>query len=288
MTVTDHTPRHLLLATDLSARCDRARDRAVALARSWGARLTVVHALDGLDIPNDQPSRPTLAEASGRAKRLLRADFADVKDVAVDFQVSEGRPGDIVLDTAADKGCDFIVTGIAGNEPLGQSLLGSTVTKITRHAAVPTLVVKKRPRGAYRRVTVASDLSEPSRSALDLALNLFPKEHITLFHAFDMPLGMWVDNPEKYREECRSEAIEKARAFLAGTSKGSIVRVMVADGDPAPRIADHVAQDEVDLVIAGKHDRSGFAQALLGSVVSAILDEVSCDILIAPSRDRST
>lgn len=42
MTASDFAPRHLIFATDLSARCDRARDRAVMLARLWKARLTAV------------------------------------------------------------------------------------------------------------------------------------------------------------------------------------------------------------------------------------------------------
>lgn len=37
---------NLLLASDLSSRCDRASDRAVQLARAWKAKLLVVHAID--------------------------------------------------------------------------------------------------------------------------------------------------------------------------------------------------------------------------------------------------
>ena len=40
-------PASLLLATDLSARCDRALARAVALARQWQARLVVLCVLPG-------------------------------------------------------------------------------------------------------------------------------------------------------------------------------------------------------------------------------------------------
>ena len=288
MTASGLVPNHLILATDLSARCDRARDRAVMLVRRWNGRLTAVHALDVLHVPNDQPSRPTLEGALARAERLLRADFADVKDIAVDFRVGRSRPGDLVLEIATTKDCGLVVTGIAGNEPLGQSLLGSTVTAIIRHAAVPVLVVKKRPTGPYRRVVMASDLSEASRPALELALALFKEEEIILFHAFDMPFGTWVSDPEEYRETCRREAVEKGRAFLAENDKNRnlSIQIVVVDGDPAPRLADYVAENQVDLIVAGKHGRSGIMQALLGSVVSAILDEAPCDILIVPDEGR--
>lgn len=37
---------NLLLATDLSSRCDRASDRAAQLAQAWSAKLLVLHAID--------------------------------------------------------------------------------------------------------------------------------------------------------------------------------------------------------------------------------------------------
>jgi len=43
---TERAPRKLLLATDLSARCDRALDRAVSLAGGWQAGLVALHVLE--------------------------------------------------------------------------------------------------------------------------------------------------------------------------------------------------------------------------------------------------
>src|SRR5690606_5948022 len=39
-------PSTILLATDLSARCDRALDRAAMLASQWHAELVVLHAIE--------------------------------------------------------------------------------------------------------------------------------------------------------------------------------------------------------------------------------------------------
>lgn len=285
MTAPQTTPRHLLFATDLSARCDRARDRAMALAGAWKARLTVVHALDVLDAPNDQPSRPVLAGAAGRAEELLRADFADVAGLDIEFEVGTGRPGEVVLDIAAAKGCDLVVTGIAGNDPMGQSLLGSAIAIIARAATMPVLVVKKRPREPYRRITVASDLSEASKPALRAAQRLFPTADLTLLHVFDMPFRMLADDREGYRERSRLAAVAEAGAFLAGAEMASSApapRILAMHGDPASCIADHAAREAIDLVVAGTHGRTGLLNMLLGSVASAILDETPCDVLIVP------
>lgn len=285
------TPRHLLLATDLSARCDRARDRALALARAWSARLTVVHALESLDVPGDHSSRPPVSEAAIRATRLLHADFAELKDVDIALHVGEGRPENVVLDTAVAKGCDLIVTGIAGNDPLGQPLLGNTVASLTRRAPIPVLVVKKRPRGPYRGVTVASDLSEPSAAALETALRLFRPQDITLFHAFDMPFRNLIDDKPSYEHDRRIMATAEIKAFLngvAGEETASRIRSVTFHGDPAPLIADHAAEEDTDLVIAGTHGRTGLMSILLGSAAIAILNEAPCDVMIVPSRGART
>jgi nucleotide-binding universal stress UspA family protein len=55
-------PGKLLLATDLSARCDRALERAVSLASQWQAQLTVLHAFEEAPDPSalrDERSGPS-------------------------------------------------------------------------------------------------------------------------------------------------------------------------------------------------------------------------------------
>lgn len=280
MTATDaSTPAHLLFATDLSARCDRARERAIELARRWGARLTVVHAIDALDAPNDQPPRPTTDGAADRALRLLREDFADVQGVSLDFTVAEGRSDRLILDIAARQGCDLIVTGIAGNDPLGQTIRGSTVTALARHAPVPMLVVKKRPRGEYRHILVSSDFSAVSAVALDVASRLFDPGKITLFNAYDLPFVATTGARERH------EAESEARAFLARHGGSDAVRVAVVPGrDAAVALADHVVKEDVDLVMVGTHGAGGLMTVLLGGTTIGILDEAPCDIMVVPAR----
>jgi len=278
-------PRHLLLATDLSARCDRASDRALALARAWNAKLTVVHALDVVAIPSD--NQPSVSDAAVRATRVLHADFGEVQDVPLSLRVGEGRPEDVVLDIASNQGCDLIITGIAGNDPFGQPLIGGTVTALARRAKVPVLVVKSRPRAAYRRVVVATDLSKASGCAIQTALKLFTPEQLTLFHAFDIPFANWVEDKIRNEREWHAAALREIRAFLADIVQkdvASTVSVRADHGDPAPTLAGHILSEDVDLVIAGTHGRTGLMNILLGSVASGILYEVPCDVMIVPSK----
>lgn len=275
---TSSAPRHLLLATDLSARCDRAHDRALMLARRWGAKLTVVHALDVLDAPNDQPARPTAPGAEERARKLLHEEFADAE--SVEFVIREGKPTAVVMEVADELGSDMILTGIAGNSPFGQSMLGSTVTALARRSTVPVLVVKKRPRTDYQRVLAASDLSQASAGALAAGHALFgAASSFELFHVFEPPI----------RRSAFDEALGAARAqvqaFLAQTGMPDLGTV-VRSGDPAVALADHVAEADTDLAVVGSHGARGLMTVLLGSTAVAILDETPCDILVVPVAHR--
>jgi len=63
-------PKKVLLATDLSARSDRALDRATQLARQWDAGLVVVHALEDQALATRSPyyeDLPSCGLPAGRA-----------------------------------------------------------------------------------------------------------------------------------------------------------------------------------------------------------------------------
>ena len=124
-------PRAILLATDLDGRCDRALDRAVALAREWQAKLIV---LTVVEPPAAPPPRrgdvPTHAsQAALRAAARLRRDVGPVADVDYELLVREGRIGDCIEAVARETGCSLIVTGVAHDAFFGRRLLGSTVVK---------------------------------------------------------------------------------------------------------------------------------------------------------------
>ncbi len=58
--------------------------------------------------------------------------------------------------------------------------------------------------------------------------------------------------------------------------------IRVAAGDPARRIAELAAGQQIDLVVTATSGRSGLARFVLGSVAQQILDSVPADVLIVP------
>ena len=275
-------PRHLLLATDLSARCDRAQDRALDLARAWKAKLTIVHALDVVNMTGT-PSAP-IAAARKRASDYLQHEFRDVGDIAWDIDIREGQPADVILTVAREKDCGLIVTGIAGNDALGHMLVGGTTASVVRKAGLPVLVVKKRARQSYRRVVVASDLSDASTGALQMGAKLFPLSLVTLFHAFDTPFRGFLDDKQAYEHGRAGLAREDAKAFVASHLPDAALDIHLAHGDPTTLLAEFVVKEDADLLLAGTYGRTGLLGALIGSVAEALLEEVECDVMIVPGK----
>lgn len=281
-------PRRVLLATDLSARCDRALDRAAALAVGWRGELVALHVLEQTEefyvevLERRQPAWRRLEEMAQLVERQLREDVSEAprKVAAV---VERGDPAEVVLKVAQARDCGLIVTGLARDETLGRFGLGSTVDKLIRRSEVPLLVVKKRVRAPYRHVVVATDFSDCTRHAMQAALSLFPEAKLSLFHAYEPRYADMTAASSRYDEESRQAAIGKCAEFLAsvempdGRRQG--VGLIVERGRPGRLLQEHVHRRDVDLVAIGIENRNALLDILLGSSKD-ILSDLPCDALL--------
>ncbi|MFT3968684.1 MAG: universal stress protein [Sphingobium sp.] len=168
--------RHILVATDLSARDDRAVDRALALGRSWDARVHVVHV-----------TRPAFGTVAEDVRAVLPDPGADVEIV-----LPVGSAPETIVRTAAAIDAAIIVTGVARFNHVGDYFLGTAVDHVIRHAPAPVLIVRQRTHGPYRRILAATDLSAPSRAALLSAAALFPGVELHVVRAFRIPYRGWI------------------------------------------------------------------------------------------------
>lgn len=277
-------PRHLILATDLTARSDRAFDRAVNLARRWDARLLIVHAVEDTSYSTEEPTWRRGTDPVEAARRKLQFDYAGWDGIDTAIEVRTGRPEDIVLEAATRENTDLIITGIARENLFGRDRLGALVPVLAKEAPSPVLVVKKRIGTAPRRVVVASDLTDASHAALDLAIALFGPGRLTLFNAFDVPYRGMAGDRDELERSMRPGVIEECKAVLvqtAGATAAAQVEIIAELGAPVPILAKLVADRDIDLVVTGTYGRTGLVEVLVGSTAMDILAAVSCDVLVA-------
>jgi len=285
------TPHHLLLATDLSARCDRALDRAAQLAGEWQAELVALNVLDASATPDQ-----ALAWAGGAsdeallrvARQQLAGDLAAANVTATLRLVRSRDVSGAIRQTAAATRSGLVVTAVANDETLGRLFLGSTVESLARSMPQPLLVVRNRPRGPYRRIVVATDCSEPSRHALLVAARFFPGRELTLYHAHEPGLAGLAGTLPQPASPAGIEATECA-AFLASTPlpEGTVVHTVIERGPIESSLSRHVREQGVDLVVMGSHGRSSLMSILLGSTAAKLLDWLPCDTLLVREQPAS-
>jgi len=281
-------PKTILLATDRSARCDRACDRAVQLARQWKARLVVLTVVEPGWLTTERiratplPSWTTKPhDEVQRTFEKLRRD-ANALDVDIVPRAVEGaKVGETVLKVAKEENAVLIVTGVARNEAFGRSILGTTVDYLARHSKLPVLVVRERTRGAYRNIVSSTDFSPSSAQALKTAAALFPDASRTLFHAFEVPfLGLMDTRQQAAVAQGMQAAQAEAEKFLAALPECAGTRVVIEPGDVVRLLFEYVRDHDADLIALGTHGRSALFDILIGSVAQRILETAATDVLL--------
>jgi nucleotide-binding universal stress UspA family protein len=278
--------RTLLVATDLSARSERALERALALAREVGAALVVVHVVDD-DLP------PALADAHAEAARRTLTERCDAlaaaerPQVEVTIEVLRGRPHSEIRAAATRHGAELIVVGEHRGESWRDMFRGTTAERVVRTCAVPVLLVREPVTAPYRRVLAAVDFSVFARRAVECALRLLPDADIELIHAFSIPFGGFLEG-EDTRDQMVAEIDARFRKLLDEEMAGFLARLddasrhlhcVMQEGGVREVITARVRQTTPDLLVIGTHGKSGLAQAFLGSVAEDLLRSPPCDVL---------
>ncbi len=287
------TPRKILLATDLSARSDRAMDRASSLMLQFDAELVVVHVLETteeLRIARRERFAPSIhpnVDLINIARRQLRNDLQGLGSRVV-IRIEEGDTAETIVHVAKEQGCDLVVTGVARNETFGRLTLGKTVDRLLRDLELPLLIVTGKARAHYGNIVVATDFSDLSRRALEFSATLFPEQRHTVFHAHAAHAAYAANDPEHHREQFRQAAHADYLAFVQSCVLPDALRarlgVAIEWGDPASLLRELVRKIDADLVVMGTYGRGPLLQALVGSVAKRIVERLPCDALVIDRR----
>lgn len=305
-------PRKLLLATDLSARCDRPLERAKAMAAQWNAQLTLLTVREGPQVPAEVVQWLAGSEAS------TEADFAARRDIAREFegagfpvklQFADGDVADAILAAAAQGDSELVIVGDARINTLGEIFLGSTVEQVARDLAQPVLVVRQRARAPYHRILVPTDFSAASRLALETAARLFPDAQLIVFHVHEAGLEGLADgsrsgdaasgyasasvtaNSNANRSANTSAIKLRCEQFIDSCTLAPQVRARIAidsaAGTPELLTARYALEHGVDLAVLGLHSQSGMLRLFMDSKGEQVLRGLDCDTLLVNTGARN-
>jgi nucleotide-binding universal stress UspA family protein len=124
--------REILVAIDFSAASERALAAARDYARTFGARLHLLHVVPPTTDPRPSPGLEALA--------------ASIRDgLTVETAVTAGLPAAQIVRYAERRGVDLVVVGTHGRTGVTRALLGSVAEAVVRSAPCPVLTVPQAP-----------------------------------------------------------------------------------------------------------------------------------------------
>jgi nucleotide-binding universal stress UspA family protein len=138
---------NILLPTDGSELAGEAVQHGIALAKRIGAKVIVLTVLPPFhtitidtQMIEDTPAQYK-ARVQKHAEKILGAVAAQAAGVACEtIQVEHEHPYQVIINTAASKGCDLIIMASHGRRGISAIVLGSETLKVLTHCKIPVLV----------------------------------------------------------------------------------------------------------------------------------------------------
>jgi nucleotide-binding universal stress UspA family protein len=291
----------ILCPVDLSDCSRNAFDHALALARSYHARLTVVEVSWPLIPPIAYPAAagvfPVPMTVAGDIEELregLRGFAARGTEAGVemDLQVREGVVVPTILGEAHRIGADLIVLGTHGRSGFDRLMLGSVTEKILRKAECAVMTVPpadrtERPARTRRTIVCAVDFSRLANRAVDYALSLAQElqARLLLIHAIEWP-------PERLMSGSEEREIDALRVAARRTLHALVpdearawceTEEVIALGRAHEEIVRIARERDADLIVLGVHGRSALNVALFGSTANQVVRHATCPVVTVRS-----
>ena len=286
-------PGKILFATDLSARSDRAQDRAIMLMKEYNAELIVLHVIEPVKDfhvirrGRFSPSYKFNTKHIESTKKYLRKDLKDIGN-RTKIRIETGHPAEVILAVAEEENCDLIVSGVARNEMLGRFTLGKTVDRLLKQSEIPLLIVTGKVHEKYKNIVITTDFSETSARALKAAFALFPDKNLALLNSFSAPGSYAVEDTGVYIQKMREIVFQEYTEFIdkAGLSEElrSRISIMIEWGDLSRLLKDLAGSSSIDLVILGSKVRGVLLDLFTTSATERIVSALPCDALIIRSK----
>lgn len=265
----------ILLATDRSEFSAGAERVAIELCADSGARLVAMTAV--VASPELDQIGPRLkARMEAEAEEDLDAVAAEAarRGVACDAVVRHGDdPHREIVAEARRADIDLIVIGRRGKRRLARLMLGDATAKVIGDANCSVLVVPKAAEMWKDRILLCTDGSRSSDSAAVAAASIAERRA--------MPVSVLSAEVPAHSPERQAEAkaiVERVLAYCR--NEGLACDGLVRRGEAHKVILDVAAELGADLIVMGRHGRTGWGRLLLGSNSERVIGGAECPVLV--------
>lgn len=293
----------LVAVRDPVARKQIAIRKAARIAEACGARITLFHAFSApFPLPDPMPSdssavlRAATRQRRDQLQKLARPLRA--RGVAVDCEVAWDFPPAhaIVRRVLADK-ADLAESH--RHSRVARWFLANSDWELIRECPCPVWFVKHERLPKNARVVAAIDPTHAHAkpAALDdrllrtaAAVTHQLGGNVALLHVEDIGRIL----PPRLITRAASEAgamgtvTRDSMAALAKRNRVAVTACVLKMGNPADLLVASTAELKADLLVMGAVSRSGRALSHIGSTAEAVIDGVTCDVLIVKPRQFKT
>lgn len=279
----------ILVAYDFSDPSKEALKRAITLAQSFDAKLSIVHV-------NDHQlatiyGMPIGKEAEQKLQSKIEEDIKEINSSAKihSIDVFTGYPYFFIIAKAQTLPADLVIVGSHGRTGFRRILLGSVAEKVARLSPVPVLINRNHVTKNEKKILIPIDHSQASEEAISYA-QLYASHanskiqlvHVVEISSFASELhyaGILNENTQKQEE--RMEQLSK--------KYGVGLPPLVLQGSVSATIAEACENDpNIELIIMSTHGHSGIKHFLMGSRAESIVRHAPCSVLtIRPDAIKS-
>jgi nucleotide-binding universal stress UspA family protein len=293
--------KNIVFLADRDKGLSASLDRAVDIAKTNGARLTVMDVTAEIGLADYiQRTYSVDLNAQLKERRLqflerLTQPYTD-RGVPVYTTVATGIPFIEIIRAVQRNQHDLVMKVAEHDSGLVSSLFGSTDMHLMRKCPCPVWIDRAGDEPAYQRILAAVDPFDDEsgnlqRLILDLATSLSEHEHATLdvMHAWEMPgesmlangrariprteLDLLLEATETSHREAL-DALLSAYGLSAGSSNVHLLK-----GRPAQIISAYAREQEHDLIVMGTLGRAGIAGLFIGNTAEDVLREAQTAVL---------
>ncbi len=298
--------KNILMLYNQSVGDDAALDRATALAKRNGARLTVLEVIERMPSLAAAPfgsSASEQRELEGRFFEERRALIERLIDplrqqgVQVDGAVAQGKVFLAIVRAVLRDGFDLVVMTADSLRGLRSITFGSNSMHVMRKCPCPVWVMKPKAERRFHRVLAAVD-PDPSDAPLnpldikilEMASSLARMEdcHLDIANVWDYT-GPDLDTSRSEIDDTIRDRLMTANTAAREASLDRLLgevdledldfEVHLPRGNPSLLIPELVAEKAVDLIVMGTATRTGIAGFLIGTTAEDVLRQVDCSVL---------
>jgi len=296
--------KNILCATDFSDFSNHTVNYGVALAKEFGARLTICHVIDLSSVAIYGEFQ---LDAVGQQNRIMEDATAQLEaltgdqPVAWEPLITIGKPADEIARAVEEKDIDLVIAATRGRSGFKRLILGSVTERLMRTLTCPLLVVCSReheiinPRDQkieLKKILEGCDFSEDSDQAFNHALSLAQEfqAELHLVHVIEPPV-----QPNLIREETtvtyelqkdyQDLLIQKLKDMVPEEAANWCKpRTGILEGWPYDELVKYAATRDIDIIVLGVRGHGLVKTLFLGSTTDRVIRNSSCPVLSVSSK----